>query len=172
MNAPAPPLPLRDIHLPDPISWWPPAWGWWVVILTPLLAILFWLLWRHRARRHWIRTAALAELTRITQNHAHHQDDQRLATELSALLRRVALLRHPDQPVAGLCGEAWLNFLDQNLPARPFSQGAGRMLILAPFAPATRFHPDELLQICQQWIRIPPSRPSTRFPKEVESPHD
>ena len=34
MNAPAMnELPLRDIHLPDAVSWWPPAIGWWLLAI-------------------------------------------------------------------------------------------------------------------------------------------
>jgi cbb3-type cytochrome oxidase subunit 3 len=38
-------LPLRDIHLPEAIGWWPPAIGWWLLaILIPLfMALMFWL---------------------------------------------------------------------------------------------------------------------------------
>ena len=38
-------LPLRDLHLPDAIGWWPPAPGWWVVIAL-LAAGLGYLAWR------------------------------------------------------------------------------------------------------------------------------
>jgi hypothetical protein len=31
-NAPDPLQDLRDVHLPDPISWWPPAFGWWMIM--------------------------------------------------------------------------------------------------------------------------------------------
>ena len=31
---------LRDIHLPQPISWWPPAPGWWILLGLLLVSIL------------------------------------------------------------------------------------------------------------------------------------
>ncbi|MBF0271878.1 MAG: DUF4381 domain-containing protein [Magnetococcales bacterium] len=178
MTPPDAPLPLRDIHLPDPISWWPPAWGWWAVTLTLLLLIASWLLLRHRIKRQRLRASALAELSRIRQRHALHQDPRLLATELSALLRRVSLLRHPRHEVAGLSGEAWLIFLDRGLQDRglqgsPFSQGEGRVLISAPFEPDPRVNADALLELCKHWIRnIPPDhRPSRHSPPPGPEPH-
>ena len=32
---------LRDIHLPEPISWWPLAPGWWLLIIIAL-ALMVW----------------------------------------------------------------------------------------------------------------------------------
>ena len=32
---------LRDVHVPDSVSWWPLAIGWWVIIgLVALIALL------------------------------------------------------------------------------------------------------------------------------------
>ena len=60
-----PNLPLRDIHLPAPISWWPPAPGWWLLLFgIPTLLILLAWLWRW-VRRKTVRKLALAELESI-----------------------------------------------------------------------------------------------------------
>ena len=45
-------IPLRDIHLPGDISWWPPAIGWWIVAaLIILLGLGLYMLKRRRERR-------------------------------------------------------------------------------------------------------------------------
>jgi len=53
-------LPLRDIHLPEPVGWWPPAPGWWALLALALAgaAAWGWLAWRRRTR---VRRAALAD---------------------------------------------------------------------------------------------------------------
>jgi len=59
MNADDPSsIPLRDIHLPDPIGWWPPAPGWSIVLGLLVLASagLAFALW-HRHRRRLQRAA-------------------------------------------------------------------------------------------------------------------
>ena len=46
-------IPLRDLHLPDAIGWWPLAPGWWIVIavlaITALALLRKWLQRRSRA---------------------------------------------------------------------------------------------------------------------------
>ena len=61
-------IPLRDIHMPNLISWWPLASGWWVllgvVVATVTIAgAIGW--WR---KRHRVRRAALREFSDIEKN--------------------------------------------------------------------------------------------------------
>ena len=60
---------LVDITVPEPISWWPLAPGWWVVTAIVLLAIVAALVVMvRRWRRNAYRRAALAELDSLGEN--------------------------------------------------------------------------------------------------------
>jgi len=127
-------IPLRDLHLPAEIGWWPLAPGWWVLIGLAVTALawfawLRFLAWRaNRARR-----IALRELTSIDQRYRQNEDVQQLAKDLSELLRRGLLAYAPRQVVAGLTGDAWLRWLDRGLEEPLFEKGAGRMLSSLPY---------------------------------------
>jgi hypothetical protein len=149
-------LPLRDIHLPDPVGWWPPALGWWLLLgLTLLLLAMLVYLWRRR-RRSRFRRLALRELDRLAQ-----LPTGELAAALSQLLRQAALCHFPRHEVAGLCGEAWLAFLDRPFADRPFAEGIGRSLLDAPYRPGAAVDGQALLALGRRWLRhlpLPPGR--------------
>ena len=47
---------LRDIHIPEGVSAFPPAYGWYVLLGTVLLFFLclhFYLIWRQRSRKRY-----------------------------------------------------------------------------------------------------------------------
>ena len=51
-------LPLKDIHLPDAISWWPPAIGWWLLaLLIPILIVFSYWLYKRLTRKTALKTA-------------------------------------------------------------------------------------------------------------------
>jgi hypothetical protein len=127
-------LPLRDLHLPDPIGWWPLAPGWWAVIALTA-AGLVWLAWRwYRAwqfeapRRH-----ALRELARIEAEYLEHRDPVALGKAVSELLRRGMLAYAPRASVAGLTGEAWLAWLDEGMSVPYFHTEGGKSLLSLPY---------------------------------------
>ena len=129
----SPALPLRDIHLLAPAGWWPPAPGWWLLALLALCLIVWSI---HALRRLWLRRRSRRKvLDRFDAlvNDTALPAKARLA-ELLALLRRAAIARHPQ--AAALSGEDWLRFLDGPAADRPFSTGAGRVLLDAPYRPA------------------------------------
>ncbi|MFQ5589272.1 MAG: DUF4381 domain-containing protein [Nitrospiria bacterium] len=153
-------LPLRDIHLPDPVSWWPPAPGWWVLLGGLILLLLALLAFRVVHRRRRVRVAALKALQAISLDFSTDRDAHRLVKSLSILLRRTCLSYFPRAEVAGLTGEKWLRFLDDcldwgNLTDR-FSEGDGRVLISAPYQPQAAIDGDKLLFLCGHWIRALP----------------
>lgn len=154
MNANPDPLSaLRDIHLPEPVSWWPPAIGWWLLALT-LLATL-WLLWKKKSNRPAVQRVALKELETL---HKRFLDSPEMpngtefAVALSGLLRRYALVRYPQDEVAGLTGESWLSFLDRTGGDGGFQNGPGRTLLSAPYRSVSPPDPESLYALARQWI--------------------
>jgi hypothetical protein len=149
-------LPLKDIHLPAAVGWWPPAPGWW--LLAVVVAVTGWWLWR-RARRvppgPELRHVAARELAAIRADWEVHGDARRLAAELSVLMRRVALADTASESVAGLTGQAWLAHLDSRVGAALFTDGAGRVLLDAPYRPAAQVDAEGLLDACLRFVEAP-----------------
>ena len=127
-------LPLRDLHLPDPVGWWPLAPGWWL-LLAMLAAALVWLavVARSRHRQGAARRHALRKLRELERRYAEDGDAVQLAIDVSALLRRAILAYSPRADVAGLTGPAWMERLDSGLAAPLFADGAGRALLDLPY---------------------------------------
>ena len=148
-------LPLRDIHLPGQISWWPPAPGWLIILGLLLLIVVAFYWWRHRQQR--IRRSAInmakRELAGLQGEYDVHQDARQFVADLSILLRRLSISAFPRTESASLTGEAWLRFLDVPLPEPAFTTGPGRVLIEAPYRPeVSTAELQPLVTLCELWI--------------------
>lgn len=148
-------LPLRDIHLPASVSWWPPAPGWWLVVAMVLLTAAVAVFLYRRKQDRKLNDLAIQELQKIQLSHAQHLDDLQLIQALSIWLRRVCLSHYPRVDVAGLTGDSWLKFLDEPLSGTTvqngFSEGAGRLLVTAPYQLSATVDATGLLELCHTW---------------------
>jgi len=96
---------LRDIHSPPPVSFWPPAPGWWILALLIILGIVGgWLFYRWQKKRA-LQKAALIELNQLQQSLSDGQDLSIFSAQISTLLRRLALAQFNRDEVAGLTGK-------------------------------------------------------------------
>lgn len=143
---------LRDIQLPDAISPWPPAPGWWIMtlfIIVVIFALIYWLKKTWDKRRY--RQAALQQLnnlkTYVDQPNVYLQ-------HLNSLLKRTAITAMPTALVAPLNGQQWLLFLDRSGSTTQFTQGVGKVLASGPYQPIVdKINIDELESLCQEWIK-------------------
>jgi len=147
-------LPLRDIHLPDPVSWWPLAPGWWALMMLLVIVVLLTTYFIRRYRNHKISALYLAkqELERIKTEFILNQDKSNLVKELSELIRRLSISIFPREQSAGLTGEEWLKFLDKYSHKNEFDNGIGRVLIEAPYQADPEFNTNELIDLISIWI--------------------
>lgn len=145
-------LALKDIHLPETIGWWPPAPGWWLLLLALILLVLA---VRYLYRRLTRKTAVKRAQKLLMQIRQQSLEPAACLNELSSLLRRTAISRDGRSPVAGLHGQAWLEYLDKNLPDTPFSQGVGRYLGNAHYRPTLPddIDVDALFTLCERWLK-------------------
>lgn len=145
-------LPLRDIHLPPAVGWWPVANAWWWLLAAVMLASLALAVWRLppgalRAQLDawWfgsrglarglfgVRRAALAELQQIENKLTEDGNVHDCARALSSLLRRIAL-RITGPAAAGLGDQAWLATL-ASISRAPLPADLLNILRQAPYSP-------------------------------------
>ena len=128
---------LRDIQGLDEISWWPLATGWWLLALLVIVLLFALVSLLRNLRRYpagsWRRHAW--KQLRTLKREADRMSSQEIAGELSELLRRIAIARLGRNRAAGLSGERWLAWLQEQDPAGFAWTQRGRPLLTLPYAP-------------------------------------
>lgn len=146
MNANGPAL--RDIHVP-PVSWWPPAPGWWLLAAVVLIAMVagVWLVVRQRRLAH-PRRAARHEIEAMAARFAQDGDAHALAADVSKLLRRIALMVEP--AAAARDSNEWRAFLASRAPGA-FDDAQLATLLEAPYRAHPTFDAEALLASARSW---------------------
>lgn len=151
MNPQDPLAQLRDIHMPDPGGFWPPAPGWWLlaVILLALMAAAAWLLRRKRRKSRWLRLAQ-AELALLEK---HPEQAPSWFSQLNILLKQAARERYPELHPEALSGDAWVAFLLSTSPKdRIASRPVVEAVVHGAWQPQTDADPHQALTFARRWL--------------------
>ena len=149
-------LPLRDIHLPVPPGWWPLAPGWWLLLGFLIVAMVAGTWLRRALKYKSVKKLAQREFAGLRQN--QQLSDQEKLRQVSILLRRISISAFPRIDSASLTGIRWLEFLDQALDEKPFSQGPGKVLLDGPYRPAAQIDLNPVFDACERWIKVLPNK--------------
>ena len=163
-------LPLREIHLPDAVGWWPPAPGWWILPILVLLAagIAWYCRLLYKRRRYSAINMARKELARIKSRYAVDRDAGHCVRSVSGLLRRLCISVFPRAESAGLTGAEWLAFLQEAVQSEAGArelrdagqetgdeslEHPGRLLLEAPYRrQVAEEDVESLVGFCSVWI--------------------
>jgi hypothetical protein len=154
MQAPAQTLQLEDIHIPVDPPMWPPAPGWWLVLVLLLVAGAFIPARGYRYRKIRRQRQHILDALKNLQTDLLQQGDNKALANINRLLRRLALMFYQREQVASLTGKNWLAFLDKSGETEDFTQGAGQLLADAPYRPSLTGSDDikELSKVVEQWV--------------------
>ena len=145
---------LRSNQLPEPVSIWPLAPGWWILASIILVGLL-WITYtgirsriKNRYRREGLKIAG-----QILQHYETHGNRRQYAHDCNGLLKKVALHAFPRQEIASLVGAQWLDFLYQTSGNALFKQSPAYALGSIRFDPAQEPDVRQLYPLTKSWIK-------------------
>jgi len=124
---------LRDIHQPDPVSIWPLAPGWWIlIILVPVLIFLIRYLMKRKNKPNY-KKLALEELQNIVADYEIQRNSHKTIGEISLFIRKALVAKKGNEQIAGLIGDDWLDYLDKVSGTELFSKGGASIIATSPY---------------------------------------
>ncbi|WP_028389447.1 DUF4381 domain-containing protein [Legionella fairfieldensis] len=144
---------LHDIHLPSPVSWWPLAPGWYLVLFLSLVGLVYLIyICRRTYNNSLAKRQALKLLASLERAYRSGGNSQIISMQVSELLRRVALVYFARAEVAGLQGEDWLKFLKHT--SKNIDTNELRFFLLElPYQPTHKVDLQPLFNGAKTWIK-------------------
>lgn len=145
---------LKPNIMPEPIGWWPIAYGWWAVALVAIIVVA---IVSTKATRHWLknryRKHGLKKLTALYKQYNTQDTEKQFVHCCNRLLKKIALRTYTNKSVAKLCGIEWLEFLSQTANMPEFINGDGKVLGDLRFQYKFKVNTTELHILVKNWIQ-------------------
>ena len=139
---------LRDIHLPEGVSAFPLAYGWWTIVFGIVAIVVLYqiakLILQKSKKRY-----ALKLLKDI-----YCSNSIKAAAEMSEILRRICIVKYPH--AITLSGTQWIDFINSHAKEK-LSPKTAELLLNAPYMPhnSTSYKTSDITALrifCQKWI--------------------
>lgn len=147
---------LRDIHLPGDSLWWPPAPGWWLVLILAVAIVLLLPRLRRWLRHQPLRRMSMRELSRIRLAHQQGRGDKATLNAIAALLRRITISYYGRSAQAASTGDEWRQQLQRLAPGAGFSDEQLELLTHGRYRAELDVDVESLAQACERWLRALP----------------
>ena len=139
---------LKDIQVPMGVSFFPPAYGWWVILCATILLIALYELFRIYRKRSK-KIFALKLLSEVNQNNILPA-----AISISEILRRICIFKYP--VANSIYGKEWIDFLNERTK-QTATETTANLLINAPYINKennkfTRHDIEDLVEFSKGWI--------------------
>lgn len=136
---------LHDIVPAESAHWWPIPWGYWVITVAVLVAIVSAFYWRYQYQsRHRVTRAALVEIPK----------NQTSLSALNSVAKRAALQIWSNEKISSLQGSDWHRFLIQTMPHEKREVFAARIQSFGQlmYKPARTEDLQEYADLMQEWL--------------------
>lgn len=150
---------LRDVHLPEQVSWWPLAIGWWIIIALVILIlglVVYKLLQKKRRRQY--RKIAQIELEGHYADWKQQRDTAQYLRSANSLLKRCVIHAQltaenaPPIANAGTIGRDWGRLLLSLTPS-PLSAQSLDALSIHCYQPTPKVDISSLHKELCIWLR-------------------
>lgn len=154
---------LRDIHLTETVTWWPPSLGWWLLLFVSLFIVV--------STFRWLKNRRQLTLAKRQALSALENDSINTVQEINILLKRVCMSYFGQETIASMHGQKWVEFLlKQSKPSD--EQGLQSEFIKladAPYQKESSANIEQCKHAARTWIKkaLPPTKKQTMIAKET-----
>lgn len=143
---------LKDIHLPDAISDFPIAWGWWVLLILIIAGIcasvFFFIKYR---KNNAVKRSALVLLKQYYEQYQDDKNSQQFLHNSNQILKRYCLTHYPQ--AVSLSGTKWTHFLICYSQKTHFSPELINAISTGIYQKECQYNADELYSTLTSWLK-------------------
>ena len=154
---------LKDISLPNAISDWPIALGWWALFVITLLSLFATVyFWQYFKAKNANKKAALHLLKLKYHQFKADSDSLAFLQHSNQVLKRYCLKQYP--AAVSLSGLAWINFLILHSEKTFFNEELAHAMSEGLYQGHCQYDADKLYSACSNWLKNnnPPGADKTK----------